>query len=823
MAILSTAQSKVLRPSWFALPEWAKQIKGRRHVQLFALAATAVLPILIFSIVMVVLFDRQQQHSVEQILRQSALSAMAAIDRELASHIATLEALADSPRIDDRDMAGVYRHAKRVLDSRHEWLTMRLSDAKTHRQIINLLTPLGDVLPSALDPEDIDTVVETRRPLIGSVRPADTSDTEPSVILRVPVIRDGTVLYTLSASVRAEAFSEILINHGIPEGWIATVIDQQNTIVGRNVSQKAFVGTPALVSMPVMEGDATGGFLFVQSKEGDPLYAAISSSYFSGWTVAVGAPVDIIEGPLRRSLLVVGGGGVTALLLALALATILTRNLAGRHEAEQRLAGIQAEQTAERRLTDIAANFPGLIYRRALQADGLISFPYISARAEPLMGLKPEQIKRQMPLEEFGRQCIFAEDLPRWRDAVLVSARTLEPYRLEYRIRDPEGGVRWVRSMAYAQREGDGTVVWDGVMLDISDLKETELALRDSDERLRLAVEATELGAWDWNPQNASFTCSDRSKSIFGLALEVPVDYQVFLARVHPEDRQRTHRALKHALDPGGVAELNLEFRSRWPDGTVRWVAARGQAMFDDDESVRRAVRFIGTVRDITARKSSEEALAAALAEQDNLLQQKDTLLREIHHRVKNNLQVISSLMNLEALQVEDDDARERLRLVSQRIVILGNIHEQLYRSDDFARIDIGARLQEICRSLASLYRNDAVTVTVDAEKLFCNIETAIPIGLITNELVSNCFKHGFRDGRSGWVHVSLRRMESGTVSLVVADNGAGLPAAPQDLRHGLGMRVTSALAKQIDAVVRFESDEGTQVTLTAPGRFYEG
>jgi two-component sensor histidine kinase len=283
------------------------------------------------------------------------------------------------------------------------------------------------------------------------------------------------------------------------------------------------------------------------------------------------------------------------------------------------------------------------------------------------------------------------------------------------------------------------------------------------------------------------------------------------------------HRALKQGLDPSGSAELNLEFRSLLPDGMVRWVAARGQAMFDDDdEDGRRAVRFIGTVRDITERKGAEGALAAAMAEQESLLQQKDTLLREIHHRVKNNLQVISSLMNLEALQIEDDDARERLRLVSQRIVILGNIHEQLYRSDDFARIDIGARLREICRNLATLYHNDSVEVVVETDKLFCNIEAAIPLGLITNELVSNCFKHGFRGGRSGWVRVSLRRTPGGTVSLVVADNGAGLPADLQELRHGLGMRVISALAKQIDGIVHFDSSAGTRVTLTAPGRLWE-
>lgn len=824
MAVFSPARRNAPPFNWPVLSWWTRRISGRRHIQLFALAAAAALPILVFSIVMVMLFDQQQQRSVEQMLRRSAQSTMAAVDRELADHIGALESLAASPQIDDGDFGGFYNHAKRILSGQPEWMTIRLTDARTHRQVINLLKPLGDALPSAIDPEHIEAVVRTRRPLIGSVRPADAADTQPSVILRVPVIRDGVVLYTLSASVRAKAFSEILIDHGLPEGWIATIIDQRNTIVGRNVGQEAYVGTPVQLPLPSTLAERPEGFFFARSKEGDPLYAAFSHSYLSGWTVAIGAPAQSVEGPIRRSLLVVGGGGITALALALLLAAALTRNLAGRQEAERRLAVLEAEQSAERRLADIAANFPGLIYRRALRPDGRVSFPYVSERAESLLGMGPEIIKQEAPPETFGRGWILDEDRSRWQEAILESARTLEPFRLEFRVRGPRGRIRWVRSMAYARRERDGTVLWDGVMLDISDLKETELALRDSDERLRLAVEATELGTWDWNPQTAAFTCSDRSKAIFGLPCDAVIDYRLFLARVHPEDRRRTHRALKRALDPEGSAELNLEFRSRLRDGAVRWIAARGQALFDGAESGgrRAAVRFIGTVRDITSRKAAEQALAAALAEKDSLLQQKDTLLREIHHRVKNNLQVISSLINLEALQLEDHGARERLKIVSQRIVILGAIHEQLYRSDDFARIDIGARLREICRGLADLYQNDAVAVEVQSEELFCNIETAIPLGLIANELVSNCFKHGFPDGRPGTVRVSFRRTEGGKISLVVADDGAGLSRRPDDLRTGLGLRVVSALAKQIDAKVSFASEGGTRVTLTMPGALCE-
>ena len=139
-----------------------------------------------------------------------------------------------------------------------------------------------------------------------------------------------------------------------------------------------------------------------------------------------------------------------------------------------------------------------------------------------------------------------------------------------------------------------------------------EEALRESEERLRIAVESAGLGTWDFDPVTGSLNWSERCKAAFGLAADAQVDYQTFLDRLHPDERERVHGVVQQALDPAGTGRFEAEYRSRYPDGTERWIAASGKAFFGTVNGQRRAIRFIGTVLDITDRKRAEEAIQSA-------------------------------------------------------------------------------------------------------------------------------------------------------------------------------------------------------------------
>lgn len=342
-----------------------------------------------------------------------------------------------------------------------------------------------------------------------------------------------------------------------------------------------------------------------------------------------------------------------------------------------------------------------------------------------------------------------------------------------------------------------------------------EALLRQSEERLRLAVQATGLGTWDWDMARDAVLWSERTYALFGLAPDSAVDYARFLNAVHPDDRAATDAAVRAALDPDGDGRFAAEFRALQPDGTVRWLSTQGQTHFEEVKSGtgdRRPVRLLGTILDITARQLAEERLRASL-------QEKEMLLREVHHRVKNNMQAITAILQLEAAQVPDEKAREGFAAVGQRIQAMARLHEQLYGAEDLRRIDLGSYVAELGQGLNALHGGQPdgqpVRIDVAAEALVCDLDTAMPLGLIANELVTNSLKHAFPDGRPGTVRIRLFR-EGGDVVFEVSDDGVG--SATGERAKGLGKRLVEALAQQVQAQLDIDRTGGYRSRFRMPG-----
>jgi PAS domain S-box-containing protein len=216
------------------------------------------------------------------------------------------------------------------------------------------------------------------------------------------------------------------------------------------------------------------------------------------------------------------------------------------------------------------------------------------------------------------------------------------------------------------------------------------------------------------------------------------------------------------------------------------------------------------SVVDITERRRLDEALRAQLRE-------REVLLQEVHHRVKNNLQVISSLINLQLASMAPGPASNALEECSIRVQAIALIHEQLYQSQDFARVPFDEYAQNLAASVARTtgVNPGAVALELNIEPMSVAVDVAIPCGLILSELITNAFKHAFRNGRIGKVSVRLQRSEQGQLMLDVTDNGIGLPEGFDPKRcDSLGMQLILTLAEQIRAEFSFASNQGAQFTL---------
>jgi PAS domain S-box-containing protein len=222
---------------------------------------------------------------------------------------------------------------------------------------------------------------------------------------------------------------------------------------------------------------------------------------------------------------------------------------------------------------------------------------------------------------------------------------------------------------------------------------------------------------------------------------------------------------------------------------------------------------FTVMLRDITERKNADEILRASLRE-------KETLLKESHHRVKNNLQVVSSLLGLQSRAAADDSTRKILHESQNRIHSMALLHERLYQSQNLSEIDCADYIAQVSAHLFRSYgvSSSRIRLHVRVDRKHMTIDSALPFGLILNELLSNALKYAFPHGREGQVCILLQDGPDGHTRLIVRDDGVGLPA---DLNiwstRSLGLRLVRILAGQLDAAISVKSDRGTEISLTLP------
>jgi PAS domain S-box-containing protein len=287
---------------------------------------------------------------------------------------------------------------------------------------------------------------------------------------------------------------------------------------------------------------------------------------------------------------------------------------------------------------------------------------------------------------------------------------------------------------------------------------------------------------------------------------------------IHPEDFAGCMQTYLEAF----VARraFALEYRLRRHDGEYRWIFDQGAPRWDGS---RRFVGFIGSCVDVTAQHEAHAALGQLnqmledrVRERTALANERAMLLREVHHRVKNDLQLICSLLSIQERELGDTVAARALEDCGLRVQAIAQIHEQMYQSNDLARLSFSEHLRTLTSQVQRVGGTPEVEFAFDiGDSVTLGVDRAIPCAMIVHELVVNCFKHAFPGGRKGRVTVTCRREPGALVSVAVQDDGVGMPERlPDAPSRGLGWTLIEALAKQLDAALAVTRQSGTRVEL---------
>jgi PAS domain S-box-containing protein len=370
----------------------------------------------------------------------------------------------------------------------------------------------------------------------------------------------------------------------------------------------------------------------------------------------------------------------------------------------------------------------------------------------------------------------------------------------EFRIRWPDGRVRWIFGRGTIFRDTAGRAIrYSGVDIDVTDRKAAEIALAESEDRLRMAIEAAEIGIWDWNLNTNEVMWNETAKKIAGLPVDKPVTLQQIRAVTHPADLARTAEMGRRARDPALRSREPFEYRIVRPDGAVRWVLAHGEARFMNIEGVEKAVRYAGTIQDITDEKAAEE--------------HRELMLAELQHRVRNTLALVQAIAN----QTFAEGSEPAKKAFSSRLSALGRAHDLLTRE----RWQY-ASCREVVEFALAPYRTTDDRFAIDGPEVRLDSRQAVTLALCINELATNAAKYGALSDPNGRVAIrwTLEPGGDGETFIFRWSETDGPPVAPP-LQSGFGTRlIQHSLAADFSGEISLAYPRsGLICTLSAPWR----
>jgi PAS domain S-box-containing protein len=348
------------------------------------------------------------------------------------------------------------------------------------------------------------------------------------------------------------------------------------------------------------------------------------------------------------------------------------------------------------------------------------------------------------------------------------------------------------------------------IIRDITERKRSDLIIEENEQRLRFALESIEAAEWDLNLKERTIFRSSHYDQLFGYDSDAPEwTYGIFLEHIFSDDRKKVEETIQSSIDTRQKFAIDCRILQR--DRTIRWLRISGHPRPDQNGNPD---RMVGLCFDITGQKEMEDEIRQSLRE-------KEILLHEIHHRVKNNLQIISSLISMKMRTIPDESVRMQFRETQSRIYLIALVYEHLYKSGNLEMIEYGPFLKRLCSSLYELYsiHHERIIVTIDDGGTQISLKEAVPCTLIIRELLSNSIQHAFPGDQSGEIHISVRiDPVKDEYSVLYQDNGIGLPK-DLDLQRvkSIGMQLILGLTKQLGGTIQIECRNGFYAAISFP------
>ncbi len=425
---------------------------------------------------------------------------------------------------------------------------------------------------------------------------------------------------------------------------------------------------------------------------------------------------------------------------------------------------------------------------------------YLNPSHTKLFGWTPEEAlgKRLDTLPEWDREATIAII-----KGIIENGRPYSDYETQRLTKD--GALIDVNVSASSFLDEDGNP--DGMLViirDVSDKKRAEQALRRSEAGYRLLVENISTAVAVIRDDRINYV-NPRFCRLTGYDEEDLLESTLECLEPREQSMERPDTA---CLVPGRAPQSeDFELNITRKDGSTACVLARTV-----NTNWTGGAATMVFLTDITDRRKAEEGLRTSLRE-------KEILLRELHHRVKNNLQAVMSLLGLHAMRGAEVDCTTLLTDLQNRVKSMAMVHENLHQSDNLAGIRLSDYVESLAENLIQSYAYDpnSVILETDLGSITLGVDTAVPMGFIITELLSNCFKHAFPRGRAGRIRVSMK-LTSDTYQLIVWDDGVGMPShLDVNCIQSLGLGLVTAFVEQLNGSIEYGVDNGTQVRIVFP------
>ena len=429
-----------------------------------------------------------------------------------------------------------------------------------------------------------------------------------------------------------------------------------------------------------------------------------------------------------------------------------------------------------------------------IESNGMISLT--NAEFLELTGFIREDVEGKMQLVDF----VSEEERNTLMDYhhLRRSERGVAPRNYEFSFKDADRKIKQVLATVSIINDTDQSIA---SFMDVTELKKTEMALKESERKYREFADMLPQTVFETDEHGNITFFNDHAFKMFGYSQKDLEDGLNILEVIDENERQRS----LDKFDKISQGDLSGdEYNAKHADGSNFPIILYSTPKFHD----RKNQGFRGIIVDISDIKDVENELTKSLHE-------KEVLLQELHHRVKNNMQIISSLLSLQAAYTESHEVKTVLRDSQNRVRTMAIIHENLYSIDDFSRLEVSDYLESMVQSIVSSYspEPEGIKLEMSLEKVYLNLETALPLGLLVNEMVSNSMEHAFPIS-AGKITLNLRSHGEGYV-LKVKDNGVGLPEDFDPLKtDSLGLQLINNLVKQIEGSLEVKSEDGAEFTV---------